>query len=238
MKNTFLITVLLFLSTYELSAQANFQIKTGLAQANMIWENPDDNQRSKSGFLLGFAANYEFKEYLGLQTELLFQQQGFQIKRDKNDFIAFNYNYLQIPLLLRGQTTLGPVKAFFHTGPSLGLALGGREYFETQGNFFGFPVSASGERQVKFKEGQTNSETVYLDPERYNRLDLAIQIGFGVEYKLGPGALVFEYRQGFGRNNFRKETSNTIGNVTITQEGDGRSSVTAISLGYQFSLGN
>jgi len=73
---------------------------------------------SETGVVAGLVAQYPLMDYLAIQPELNFIQKGAGSSAE-----TIKLNYLELPVLLKGQYNLGGVKPFVEAGPKIGLLL-------------------------------------------------------------------------------------------------------------------
>lgn len=89
------------------NAQIKFGIKEGInlstqSELGMLWDNND----IKTGFTLGAVLDYRFHNTLSFQTELNYKTEGLAYETNENSNtqeINKNYDYFNIPLLLKGR---------------------------------------------------------------------------------------------------------------------------------------
>ncbi len=103
------------------SAQIQFGVKanynlTGVMQSG---SNPETGLKSKSGFSGGFLASIPIAESFFLQPEIVYSGQGTAVS-DNGFNATLNYNYLNIPVLGKYQSSMG---IFGETGPQVGFLL-------------------------------------------------------------------------------------------------------------------
>ncbi len=131
---------------------------------------------------------------LAIQPEILFVQKGG--KADFPDFApmltndeVYRINYLEIPVLLKASAGGERLRVFVNAGPAAALALGGRLTYLDSRDFRGY------EARIRFGSPDSeNSPNVYLSP----RLDLSLQAGGGLSYRLAGMRLLLEARYGHG----------------------------------------
>ena len=125
MKKTIIITAFLC-GSISLSAQFKFGVRTGVNISTLsACENVEngisfkgDGAKAISGLLLGGTVNYSLNDFWGIQTELLYSQQG----GDYNAFIdgKVSHTFFNIPLLAE----IKPIKSrpfSILVGPQVGL---------------------------------------------------------------------------------------------------------------------
>ncbi len=101
-----------------IQAQVSFGIKGGLnlASQSVSGSGISLDEKLKPGIHFGVYSTIMFSEHLGLQPELLYSIQG--TKFDAQDDASFNFNYVNVPILLRYD-----INKFIniHAGPQLGI---------------------------------------------------------------------------------------------------------------------
>lgn len=116
---TFLITAFLVLCILISQGQIGFGIKAGYNNSTLYLSgaNFTSNQKSKSGFNAGVFASIPIFNSFELQPEISYSEQGSQ---SKDSSAKDNYNYLNIPVLLKYFHKTG---IFLNTGPQIGFLL-------------------------------------------------------------------------------------------------------------------
>ena len=116
---TFLIAAYLMLSILSTRGQISFGIKAGYNNSSLYLTgtNFTSNQKSKSGFNAGVFASTPIFNSFDLQSEISYSEQGSQ---SKDSSAKTNYNYLNVPILLRYLNKTG---IFLNTGPQVGFLL-------------------------------------------------------------------------------------------------------------------
>lgn len=102
-----ILSAILFLVVTTISAQVKFGIKEGInlstqSELGMLWDNND----IQTGFTLGATIDYRFHKTLSLQTELNYKTEGLAYEISETSGkqkINRNYDYYNIPLLLKGR---------------------------------------------------------------------------------------------------------------------------------------
>jgi len=103
------------------TAQIQFGVKAGYNLANVTQSgpNPESGLKSKSSFNAGVLASIPIANSFFLQPELVYSGQGTGIS-DNGFTGTLNYNYLNVPVLIKYQTSSG---FFAETGPQVGFIL-------------------------------------------------------------------------------------------------------------------
>lgn len=179
MKNTYLTLALFFGVLSTMNAQdgtipkSNAGIKGGYNLAAVNYDgNGETGQRH--GFHIGFYGESFISENFSIQPELMYSQQGYEIK-DANGTFTQKLDYINLPVMLKAY----PSKNFFlEAGPQIGLAVSHKEVYE----------------------GLFNSSTQY-NPNNFDwgmnfgggfKTDSGISLG--VRYHLGLGDLYDDYK--------------------------------------------
>ncbi|WP_369764870.1 porin family protein [Flavobacterium sp. WC2429] len=131
MKNTYLTLALFFGVLSTISAQdhsvpkSNAGIKGGYSLAAVNYDgNGETGQRH--GFHVGVYGESFISESFSIQPELMYSQQGYEIK-DANGTFTQKLDYINLPVMLKAY----PSKNFFlEAGPQIGLAVSHKEVYE------------------------------------------------------------------------------------------------------------
>jgi hypothetical protein len=221
MKKSFLLLAAVFLLGWTAQAQVYLIPKGGITSSNVNFDEDLANQKSNTGFVGGLGLSFPITSdnFVAIQPEILYTQKGF-----KGDYLGVanrrvNYNYLEVPLLLKVNFGEEAFKAFVNAGPSFGYALGGRWRADNQ------------DMKVKFGTGTNSTDMMYLDTDDVNRLDIGLQFGIGAGIAAGPGDLTLEARYGIGLTDF----TNVSGQPDSFNKSKNR--VIALMLGYAIPFG-
>ena len=139
MKNQFKFLVLIFLCGLQsvLAQDTNDNekskstggIKAGYNLASVAFDG-DGETSNRNGFHVGFYGESYATDFLAVQLELLYSQQGYEIESDAGVFKQ-KLNYINLPISIK----LYPIKNFyFEAGPQLGLAISHKEEFDSEFN--------------------------------------------------------------------------------------------------------
>jgi len=112
-----LITAIFWIAS--LKAQVQFGLKGGCSLSDLYFsgQTAGNNSRSKSGFNAGvFSTIHLFNSFL-LIPEISYSEEGLRAEDSSN---TVNYNYLNVPILLKYQHQSG---IFIETGPQIGFYL-------------------------------------------------------------------------------------------------------------------
>jgi len=182
----FFVALALSFSATQLHAQ-RYGARLGLTSANISFEMPAfDNidVQNLTGMHFGLAGEFNLVgEMLRIVPELTYTKRGFKYTTTGDVEMGSTYNYLEIAARLKGKIPLVPVYAI--AGPQYSYLLSGTTT-DMDGN------------SVDIEFG-----------DEYNRGELGMNVGLGVELGIGPIAAYAEARYGFAVNNFYEfETSN------------------------------
>jgi hypothetical protein len=182
MKKLLLMGVIAAAAVTSASAQVSFGPRVGVNFANQTKEFDDEKDpKSKTGLLLGVAANFAMNDLISIQPELLYSQQGAKAAEGSGTFHA---NYINLPILVKATFGDGDTKFFANVGPQVGYWMGGK--FK----------SDAGEEDIKFEDDE--------DGNGYNRLDVGLLAGIGVGRQVGSGMMTVDLRYGLGLSNINK----------------------------------
>lgn len=206
-KSLFL-TGILFLLVVTVNAQVKFGIKEGInlstqSELGMLWDNND----IKTGFTLGATFDYRFHSVLSVQTEINYKTEGLAYETNESSTkkdINRNYDYYNIPLLLKGRfnNQLGLGESWlvsFYGGP-----------------YYSYLQSAESE----IKENGITTLTDY--EESSNKSDWGIIFGGEVAKVFNNGELFCDLRYEMGLSDVTAN-NNDINNKVI-----------GIGIGYRF----
>lgn len=167
LKCIFILSILL--NTQAQAQKSNAGIKGGYNLAAVSFDGETETGQ-RHAFHIGFYGESFMSESAALQIELLYSQQGYELK-DSGGTFTQKLDYINLPLLLK----LYPDESFFlEVGPQVGLAISHKEEFDS--NFGLFDTSQEFEPQnfdwgMNFGAGfKTNSG-----------------VSLGVRYHLGLG---------------------------------------------------
>jgi hypothetical protein len=124
MKKVFLL-IFTSLAFVFVNAQVQFGVKAGYSLAS-VTQSGSSNEvglKSKSAFHGGFLASIPISTSLFVQPELVYSGQGAGIS-DNGMTGTLNYNYLNVPVLVKYQSEMG---LFGETGPQVGFLLSANE---------------------------------------------------------------------------------------------------------------
>jgi len=137
MKKGYLITIALLCLVFTSNAQeentnsSNFGLKGGYNLAALHFDG-DGETGQRHGFHLGFYGESFVSNNFAIQLELLYSQQGYEIKNDSGTFTQ-KLDYINAPLMFK----MYPDNNFFlEVGPQIGYAISHKETFDSSFNLF------------------------------------------------------------------------------------------------------
>jgi len=157
-------------------------VKGGFVVGNVEGDDSPDFG-SREGLVGGVFTNLPLIGGLVLQPELLYAQKGGEFSTMLEGIpvdINLKMDYIEIPILFKyGIATNSPVTPFILAGPVFSFNVSSKTEFKT--SVIGFPFA--------------------MEVDNYNEksTDLGMALGVGVDFSLGPVALVFDarYTSGF-----------------------------------------
>ena len=193
MKTKISIFIIMFCAFLPLNAQnntkkANSGLKFGYNLASVNFDGNTETGK-RHGFHIGFYGESFLTESLALQLELLYSQQGYELKDNSGTFTQ-KLDYINLPVLFK----MYPDENFFlEVGPQVGIAISHNETYDS--NFSLFDTSQKFDPQnfdwgVNFGSGfKTNSGV---------SLGIRYHLGLGSVYKEGsPKNRVWQFSLGF-----------------------------------------
>lgn len=174
MKKTILLLAFVIFSTYSFSQEGMYGVRAGLNISNLDFEpSPIFENTHRNGFAIGFFAEYDLSDEIGIAPEIQFSAEG---AKDKN----LRIDYIQIPVLFKyrfgerfsvGAGPMAGVKVWEHEDNLKNFAfsmVGGLEFFITNDIFI----------DARYSYGFTN---VIDDESDFEAKNSNIQIGVGVK---------------------------------------------------------
>jgi len=137
---------------------------------------------------------------------------------DKNT-MTMNFNYLEIPLLLKGMMPAGIFKPMLYVGPTFNFLLSAdvKEHSEQ----VGFP---------------TRDTTISVPDSTRNNFEFGLALGAGTTINAGPGAIIFDVRYTFGFTSIPKLTASDKASGQKEEDVDMKTGTLAIMIGYQLKF--
>jgi hypothetical protein len=179
---------------------------------------PTFKEQVNPGLTGGIALVLGMKKNLALQLETLYNQQGIREGKDKL-YYSLNYDYLQVPMLLR-----------FSIGN-----YGFRPYVNL-GAYGAYKLKAT--TRIKNASGlKTEPETIYKNYNNQGEKDVNFEYGLvggaGLQFPLGKKLLVLEGRYVYGLNSPKEYKNPTIAPTEANMQSRGLN----IQVSYMFRLG-
>jgi len=164
----------------------------------------EGNLRSIIGIQLGVLYDVKVNERVSIIPELNYYQKGFKVNgTSEANGIPFNFknkfvvNYLDFPILVQYRVgDLEEVHLFFTGGPSLGYAVNA------------FNVA----RVAALGRADRERQPADLDDLAFNRFEVSLALGLGMNLPLDAGLLFFELRYLHGFTNLNEEGGSDTAN--------------------------
>lgn len=183
--------LLTILCTASASAQWSIGVDGGVSfntlQTGRSYDY-DRNYDSKTGFTVGIPVRYDFKDWLGLQTEVAVMQKNYKMHRSaiyRYNYYDYTNTFLNIPVMARfsfgGRNLRGYMLAGGYVGGWLKSHVKG-----AQNQYFLIPETTE-DRFGKYKF----DEDVKFDSRRDNRFDGGLVAGLGLQYSISREIGVF-----------------------------------------------
>lgn len=188
------------------------------------------------GFKAGGVVDVKASDYFALHTELVYSRvskhidglDGYTVNREQ-------YNYLSMPLLLRGSLPLGELEVYVNAGPSVSYWLGGhtflrhtelieREIFELDHR-----IGFHGETSEEYGGGM-----IYVSQP--NRIQLSLDMGTGMMIPMGGRYLMVDLRYSWGHTNMAKPDTEYIDLFLYDDNLSFANHSFSVSLAYQIEL--
>ncbi len=138
MKTTYLTILIIFGLIFNAKSQENNKAHTSNAGLkfgyNLAAVSFDGNTETgqRHGFHAGFYGESFIAKALALQIEILYSQQGYELKDSSNTFTQ-KVDYINLPFSLK----IYPISTFYlETGPQIGLAISHKEEFDNNFGLF------------------------------------------------------------------------------------------------------
>ncbi|MFK8102710.1 MAG: porin family protein [Saprospiraceae bacterium] len=205
--------------TFTSFAQLSVGVRGGVNFATQSISGDDASSLSLdgiTGLFIAIPVEIGITENFSVQPELTYLQKGSSFSFD---ILGFNtessttLNYFELPVLAKYKfVKTDDLGVYAAAGPTFGYALGGESKVSIQG-----------------VEETTDFDFDAEENEDFNRFDLGLSLGAGVEYKAGPGSIVLDLRYVLGLSNL-----NGGENDGVTTKNNGF----AASIGYMLTLGN
>jgi hypothetical protein len=138
MKTQFLSIALIFVAFQMINAQndtttkkSSAGLKGGYNLAAVSFDGEGETGQRHS-FHIGFYGESFLSDAFAIQPELIYSQQGYEIKNNSGTFTQ-KLNYINLPIMLKVYPTNG---FFLEAGPQIGLAITHKEEFDSNFNLF------------------------------------------------------------------------------------------------------
>lgn len=189
------------------ASQASAQtigFKVGAAFANVSGDDVEDTE-SLTSLIGGGFVRFGMGGF-GIQPELLYVTRGFETE-DVDGTAQLKADYIEVPILAVVPLSLGAgLSPYLMAGPS-----------------FAFKAGCSLEGESEGVEVDIDCEDAGFD---LKSTDIGATIGGGLEFPMGPGALLIEGRYNFG-----------LTNIADAEDADVKTRTAAVMAGYSIPLG-
>ncbi|HEY5408065.1 MAG TPA: porin family protein [Ginsengibacter sp.] len=130
---TLLMTLMILLTAFSLSAQTNVGISAGASFSNITVKaaGVSASPKSKTGITVGIAIDAPLSSNFSFQPALNFIQKGYKIE-DQGSKETVNLNYLEVPFNFVYSTRKNE-GFFIGAGPSLAYGISGKDKFTSDG---------------------------------------------------------------------------------------------------------
>jgi Outer membrane protein beta-barrel domain len=207
---TFLMVLMILLTSHSLTAQTKIGFTAGAAFANVTVKSQgiSASPKLKAGITAGIFADAPLSANFSFQPALNFVQKGYIVK-DETGTETVNFNYLEVPLNFVYNTKRSE-GFFIGAGPSIAYGISGKDKFEYSGT--GMPDF---NEKIKFGSGVEEVKT----------LDFGANAVAGYKFK---GGFMISGNYTLGLNKINNDDGS--GN-----DGTIKNKYFAIKLGYMFS---
>jgi len=169
MKKLFLITVILCLATTFTNAQVRFGVKAGANFSNLYVSKHKeginaDQYNGRFSYHFGGVMEYSVSRMFSIQPELLYMNQGANLKKENSFGMKDGHitlNSLQLPVNLKASFDLGNKKLFVYGGP-----------------YISYNIYAKAKGKI---DGKTHDVELLSKNSELKRFDYGFGIGVGME---------------------------------------------------------
>ncbi len=179
-----ILVALLFTGTFNiLYAQIGLGIRGGVNFASAELEEKNNGTWETSyrdvipGLNATLLAEIGITKKIAIQPEIAFNRKGYRTTLLDDTEYRVKFNYIEVPVLLKGKFGSGVVKFTMVLGPTFGYAING-----------------------KVKSGNTEVD-IDFDKDEINQFEIGALFGIGVDFKLGPGNVFLDSRLSRSINN-------------------------------------
>jgi hypothetical protein len=153
----------LSLGAYAVYAQTKWNVKAGVAFSNVDAENKAGdkaNTAAVGGLYLGLGPTLRLSENFSLEPAFVFAKRGF--KRKDGSFIGWgkdfkaNTSYIEMPIDVVFNATIGTGKLEVGIGPYIGYGLGGK--WKTSESVYLDDIAIDNKGDIKFKNDSSEGE--------------------------------------------------------------------------------
>ncbi len=216
MKKIVFVLAAALVSTGAFAQSFSYGVKAGLNLSSITKyfdDYEDADKKMRTGFHVGLVGEYSFSEFVGLQAELLYSQQGMKVLPTVGDGkMTYNLDYINLPIMAK-----------FYLVDGLSLEVGPQ---------FGYLMSAK-EKYSGFKGemAEQNGETNLLDEKEVGkdflkRMDVSAALGLSYRFAFG---LDVSARYNLGLTKITDKMVDENDKKIAPKNG-----VIAVSVGYRF----
>jgi hypothetical protein len=223
-------------------SQASFGLKAGFNSNKItnidVGDDEDVDLKRGGGLIIGAISQFGITNNLSFVGELNLIQKSTKFEGSFDFFgeeASFEdkttFNYLEVPLMIR-YSAGSSIKFYGNAGPYVAYAMGGK----VKSEFSLGGETESEEGKIKFGKEPDNymGEDAYLE-DTYNRLELGVYLGAGIQTDLGPGSLILDARYGIGLSDLNN-TDEVYPNGKPDDYEANKYNNIAVSIGYMINL--
>ena len=232
MIKTFYISTLLILTIFtNLKGQVSIGPKLGLGISNYKSVKIPANYIPILTPQIGAVVNIKIGNIFNIRPELLFLQRGATMKGEginvdtETEYTFTNQkrvSYLELPINIAAGMKAGTGRLELYTGPSFGLALGGK--YKSESPYY----SNSGKIVAKKYPNNYKGTNSYINP-------LNISLNFGIDYKFNKGFL-FQIEYNLGLSNIGAHYENSTAESKRNEINITKASSLNFAISYLFGL--
>lgn len=209
---TVLATIALLTFPFLLSAQVEIGIRAGanMSEADLqrFYEQPFELESMK-GIQISIFGNFQIGSQFALQPEISYSQKGFEASWNNADSAyVLRTNYFEVPFLLEFGVPVGKnLRIFGNAGPNASYLYNAQEEFID-----------------KINNVITNSDYDFNTENAIERLDLGVNFGGGISFRINRWKIMADARYNIGllqlidvdsANSFIQTAKNKVTNISI-----------------------
>ena len=220
--------VVLF-SANSMALSFNAGLKGGLSLGTLRGDGVKDveeidgiDKHMRAGFLGYGLVSVDFTKYFGTELDVGFVGKGKKWSSDSDDgkgTLELKFNYLEIPILIKGMVPAGIATPMIYAGPT-----------------FGFVLSSKAKEHFEYPGEPDEDTTITIPASERNVFEFGLALGAGSTFNVGPGAIIFDFRYTIGFTSLPKLTEEDEFDETEESDIAMKTGTLAIMLGYQFKF--